>query len=415
MFVFEDTVLHGRRLARRPFLQVGAGCSAVSLASCVQPFHAKAAETIQHLARDRSVIFLFMHGGPSQFETFDPKQDGPPHSRSVNGEIASSVPGVHFGSTFERLAKRAHLFNVVRSFVTGNGNHDIKPIVGKATLGANMGSLFAKTVGPLDVETAMPSNVALFPKSVSASAGPAITQFGDFTAAGALGAATAPLVPGGEGPFLDTLRLQLSQERLGDRKSLLASLDQGRRWIDQPQVRSMLSDEGLAFDVLARGVADAFSLDGEGKETIARYDTASRFNSARISTQWNNHKHYVDHNQSIGKLLLLARRLCERGCGFVTVTTSFVWDMHSDKNNASMREGMGYVGSPFDYAVSTLIDDIEARGLQDKILLVCCGEMGRTPRINAKGGRDHWGGLAPLLIYGGGLEAGRIIGQSTRD
>ena len=101
--------------------------------------------------------------------------------------------------------------------------------------------------------------------------------------------------------------------------------------------------------------------------------------------------------------------------GFVTVTTSFVWDMHADVNNATMTEGMGYVGRPFDHAMAALLDDLEARGLRDKVMVVCCGEMGRTPVINKNGGRDHWGGLAPLLLYGGGLGAGRVIGRSTRD
>jgi uncharacterized protein (DUF1501 family) len=78
-----------------------------------------------------------------------------------------------------------------------------------------------------------------------------------------------------------------------------------------------------------------------------------------------------------------------------------------------MTTGMDYVGRPFDHAVSALIEDIEARGLRDKIMLVCCGEMGRTPKLNTKGGRDHWGGLAPLMIYGGGLNMGQVIGQSS--
>src|SRR5207249_4572831 len=111
----------------------------------------------------------------------------------------------------------------------------------------------------------------------------------------------------------------------------------------------------------------------------------------------------------------LARRLCERSCGFVPVTTSFVWDMHADVNNATMVEGMGYMGRPLDHALSAFIEDVEARGLSEKILLVVCGEMGRTPRINKKGGRDHWGNLGPLLLYGGGLKMGQVIGQSTRD
>ena len=83
--------------------------------------------------------------------------------------------------------------------------------------------------------------------------------------------------------------------------------------------------------------------------------------------------------------------------------------MHADNNNAPCRTGMDYVGRPFDHAVSALIEDIEARGLSEKIMLVCCGEMGRSPKLNAKGGRDHWGGLAPLMIYGGGLKMSQVM------
>jgi len=89
--------------------------------------------------------------------------------------------------------------------------------------------------------------------------------------------------------------------------------------------------------------------------------------------------------------------------------------MHADVNNATMEEGMRYMGNPLDHALSGFIDDIEDRRLSDKVMLVCCGEMGRTPRINANGGRDHWGGLAPLLMYGAGVQRGTVIGQSTRD
>ncbi|MFQ3592697.1 MAG: DUF1501 domain-containing protein, partial [Gemmataceae bacterium] len=108
------------------------------------------------------------------------------------------------------------------------------------------------------------------------------------------------------------------------------------------------------------------------------------------------------------------RRLCERGAGFVTVTTNFVWDMHADANNAPMVEGMNYMGPPLDHALAAFLEDIEARGLSEKILLVACGEMGRTPRINKGGGRDHWGNLGPLLLAGGGLAGGQVIGASAR-
>jgi uncharacterized protein (DUF1501 family) len=170
-----------------------------------------------------------------------------------------------------------------------------------------------------------------------------------------------------------------------------------------------------AFDVILGGAVDAFDLSKEDPRLIARYDTAPLVRPEQIDKRWKNYKRYTDNAKTLGKQLLLARRLCEQGCGFVTVTTNFVWDMHADQNNAGMEEGMRYMGVPFDHAVSAFIEDVEARGLSEKILLVCCGEMGRTPKLNKNGGRNHWGNLAPLLLYGGGLQMGQVVGRSTRD
>jgi hypothetical protein len=251
---------------------------------------------------------------------------------------------------------------------------------------------------------------------VNPDAGPAITDFGDFRATGELGMAYAPLVPGAGNGLQQDMRLNLPQARLNDRRALLSALDEWKRWAETgSSVEGLSAFQQQAFDTLLRGVSDAFDLSKEDPKLIERYDTAPLVPKEHISKKWNNHQHYADHAATLGKLLLLARRLCERGCGFVTVTTSFVWDMHADVNNATMTEGMDYVGVPFDHAVSAFIEDVEARGLSDKILLVCCGEMGRTPTINKNGGRDHWGNLAPLMLYGGGLKMGQVIGQSTRN
>lgn len=400
---------------RREFLRVGAlGGTGLGLSQLLQ---LQARGNFEpSLLKDRSVIFLFMHGGPSQYETFDPKMEAPTSIRSMTGEIPTSIPGVTFGSTFEQLAKRAHLFNIVRSFVTGDGNHDIKPIMSDRTLRANMGSIYSRIAGPTRTETAMPTNVTLFPRAVREQAGPAIKSFGDFESPGPLGAAYSPFVPGSGANLQQDLRLNIPQSRLEDRKALLAQLDSLKRLADaSPSVAGTTALQNQAFETLVSGVAQAFDLSEEDPQLVEKYDTEKRAQIEKIDKKWNNHPHYTDHGASIGKLLLLARRLCERGAGFVTVTTSFVWDMHADINNAPMREGMGYVGAPFDHAVATLIDDIEARGLRDKILLVCCGEMGRTPKVNPGGGRDHWGEIAPLLLYGGGLPSGHVVGQSNRE
>src|SRR5210317_756840 len=132
-----------------------------------------AAKSIQPgLVKDRSVVFLFMHGGPSQTETFDPKMDQPSGIRSATGEISTSLPGVTFGSTFPKLAKLAHKLAIIRSFTTGTGAHDIKPIVGKNSLGANIGSLYARVAGANDPTSGIPRNVALYPKAVDPEAMP---------------------------------------------------------------------------------------------------------------------------------------------------------------------------------------------------------------------------------------------------
>lgn len=365
---------------------------------------------------NKSVILLFLHGGPSQIETFDPKMTAPVGIQSATGEIQTALPGVTFGSSFPQLSQRADRFNIVRSFVTGDGNHDIKPVVCKDTAGANVGSLYSRVAGVNRTETGMPTNAMLFPQSVDSTTGPAINLFGKFESTGTLGSGFAPFVPGAGGDLQQNLQLNLPIDRLDHRRALLSELDRCRFLVDE-QGRMRYSDplRTQAFDTLLGGVAGAFDLSKEDAATIARYDTAPLVRPDQINRKWNNYNHYVDNAKSLGKLLLLARRLCEAGCGFVTVTTSFVWDMHADVNNATMEEGMRYMGPPLDHAVSAFLDDIESRGLSDRILLAATGEMGRTPRINANGGRDHWGNLAPLLLAGGGARSGQVIGQSSRN
>jgi hypothetical protein len=371
---------------------------------------------VQRPITDKSVIFLFLHGGPTQIETFDPKMTAPAEFRSTTGEVATRLPGITFGSSFPRLAALADKLTVVRSFVTGDGNHDIKPVVGRDTFGANFGSIYARVAGQNHPETCLPTNVLLLPRAVDPTTRPGTTNFGRFTASGSLGSAYAPFDPSNGGDVRNDMRLSIPLDQLDDRRRLLTELDQVQ-W--QMAERNLL--DGMdrvreqAFQTLLGGVADAFNLSQEHPRVLARYDTAPLVRPENINSRWNNYNNYVDNAKALGKLLLLARRLCERGCGFVTVTTNFVWDMHADVNNAPVAEGMRYMGPPLDHALSAFIEDLEVRGLSDKILLVACGEMGRTPRVNNNGGRDHWGNLAPLLLTGGGLRMGQVIGQSNRN
>lgn len=412
--------------SRRDFLSIGSlalgGLSLPSILNAAKSPPAAsggAAPIKNHLATGKSVIFLFMHGGPSQTETFDPKMTAPSGIRAVTGEIKTKIPGVTFGSTFKKLAPLADKFSIVRSFVTGDGRHDIKPIVCKDSLDANIGSIYARVVGQNHPTNGLPTNCLLFPRAVDSSTMPGIMKFGKFPSTGELGPAYSPFMPGAGGEMQANMKLKLPMNRLGDRRHLLANLDRLQRTYESKA--GTLRGAGLsdlqtqAFNTILGGAADAFDLKQEDPKTIARYDTSKLVKPDDIDKKWNNHKRYADNGKALGKLLLLARRLCERGAGFVTVTTNFVWDMHADKNNATCEEGMRYMGVPFDHAVSAFLEDVDRRGLSEKILLVCCGEMGRTPRVNKRGGRDHWGNLAPLMLAGGGVKPGRVIGQSTRD
>jgi uncharacterized protein (DUF1501 family) len=411
MLTFFD---HDHRWRRRDFLRVGAlGLGGMSLPELLSA-RAAAAAGLPHFVHDKAVIFLFMHGGPSQIETFDPKMTAPQEIRSVTGEIATRLPGITFGSTFEKLAAMNDRFTIVRSFQTGDGNHDIKPIVGQHSLKANLGSIYARVAGATHPQSGIPTNVLLTPPAVDDSTKPTTMSFGKFDATGTIGAAYAPFAPGAGGTLQQDMQLSLPRERLDDRRGLLSSLDRIQRAVDTSgSLSGMDRFQQQAFETILGGVAGAFDLSQENPRLIARYDTSALVRPDQIDRRLNNYLMYVDHAKSLGKLLLLARRLCEAGCGFVTVTTNFVWDNHADVNNAGVEEGMRYCGLPFDHAVSALLEDLDARGLSDKIMLVCCGEMGRTPRINKKGGRDHWGSLAPLMIAGGGLPMGKVIGQST--
>jgi uncharacterized protein (DUF1501 family) len=398
-----------RRCHRRAFLQVGS----LALGGLALP-HLRAAE-VRHIVKDKSVIFLFLHGGPSQQETFDPKMSAPEAVRCATGDIATKLPGVRFGAFFPRLAGLADRLAVVRSYVPGDANHDIKPVVCRDTAGANLGTVYARMAGINHPTTNVPTNVALFPRAVDGRAMPATTNFGQFTATGPFGSACAPFDPSGGGPLLKDMSLQLPMDRLNDRRQLLGQIDRVQWSASEGRLLEGLDrTRQQAFGTLLGGVAGAFDLSKEDARTVARYDTEPLVRAESISKKWNNHKHYLDNARSLGKLLLLARRLCERGCGFVTVTTQFVWDMHADINNAGVVEGMRYMGLPLDHAVSAFLEDLAARGLEEKILLVACGEMGRTPGINKNGGRDHWGNLGPLFLAGGGLKMGQVIGQSDR-
>jgi hypothetical protein len=417
-------------LGRRDFLRIGSLCGLTMpglLAAQAQ------AATDKSAYKNKSVVFLFLQGGPPQIETFDPKLDVADNNRSCTGEIQTKVPGIWFGGTFPKLAQRADRLAVIRSFASGDGSHNQIPILtGKHPSKATMGAMCARAIGPFHARTGVPMNTVIIPEAVQPDLklGQPTATFGlpgierNVAGAGSLGGVYKGFVRNGSPQQLGNFNLKLPYDRFVDRFQLLGQLDGLKRRLDRSGALSGSSQvERQAYDLLLRGVADAFDLSKEDAKTIARYDTSHLFNMADYHEGgkhflFNGKKKLVDQlrwSNLLGKEMLLARRLCEAGCGFVTVVDSS-WDFHGGgANNPGTLVGMKTLGAQVDHAVAAFLDDIEARGLSDQILLVITGEMGRSPiKKNADAGTDHHGSLTPLLLAGGGLKMGQAIGRSDR-
>ncbi len=230
-------------------------------------------------------------------------------------------------------------------------------------------------------------------------------------------ASAGMLLDGGEG-LTSNLTLTLPRDRFDDRRGLLSQLDGLKRRYDKTgELEGAVASEQQAVEVLLRGIADSFDLSKENPRTIAKYDTSHLFRMQdwhRGGVNYNNLRNQSRVTNLLGKQMLLARRLCESGCGFVTVVDG-CWDFHGDGNNPPTPVGMPLLGPQVDHAVAAFLDDLEERGLSDKIMLIVTGEMGRSPKKGGKnGGTGHWGRLTPLLVAGGGLKMGQVVGQTDR-
>lgn len=400
---------------RREFLHVGS--LALGGLSLSQLLKVQAAEGGRAMVKDKAIVLLFLQGGPSQIETFDPKMTAPAEIRSITGEMHTRLPGVTFGGTFPRLAARADRLAVVRSFASGNADHQNYMTVagGDNPTRAPMGTLYSRIAGPNHPQSGMPNNVIVPPEAVS----PGLRLQQNFetqslqkliASSQNLGTNCAFFDPSGGGELRQNLELRIPRDRLADRRSLLQQLDTFRRQADRTGAfENAGAYEQQAYDLLLRGVSQAFDLSREDPRVLGRYDTGGLFNLAEVN-RWGDMRR---SSNLLGKQMLLARRLVEAGCGFVTVMDAG-WDMHSNNNSPRNLGGMYWLGPQVDHAVAAFLDDVEARGLSDKILLIVTGEMGRTPRIGGSGGRDHWASLTPLLLAGGGLRMGQVVGQSDR-
>lgn len=365
--------------SRRDFLRVGGlGLGSLSLANLLQG-KAKAAEQgIQ--TSDKSVIWLWLGGGPTQVETFDPKMTAPSEYRSVTGEVKTVLPGVTLGGNFERIAGLADKMAFVRSFAHTNSGHsggthyvmtgydnrlaDNGAVADRPFLG----SIMSRIRGTNHPVTGIPTYVRL--GGIYAD-GPAF-----------LGTAFGPFDPAGEARR--NMSLSIEQSRLSNRRAMLDGIDNVKRNIDRKGLMEGLdSFEEQAFNLILSRSQQAFDLKYEDPRVVDRY------------------------GKGLGEQMLQARRLCEAGCGFVTLQHGG-WDMHSN-----IKQEMDRRGPEIDRAVSALVEDLDQRGMLENVLLVISGEFGRTPKINGSSGRDHWAPLSTLAFAGGGLKMGQVVGESA--
>ena len=399
-------------VSRRDFLRVGA----LSLAGCTLADRLRVealARPGSPIVRDKAIVVLFLSGGASHIETFDPKMSAAAEIRSMTDETATSIPGVTFGGTFTRLGALAHRMAVVRSFTHPISEHvaAISHVLtggsdrtGKGFEGFSIGAGYARLRGTNHPQTGLPTFALLTADEVDGQYSSERGRVQKGSAPRTLGQAYAPFDISGKSDAVRNMQLNIDPRRLGDRRELLKSFDAVQRQVAESGMIDALDRfNQQAVDVILGSASRAFDLKREDPRLIERYDTSD----IQIG-----HKKF--RPSTLGQQMLLARRLCEAGAGFVTIHSAG-WDMHADGNNPGIIKGMDMLGASVDRAVSAFLTDLDERGLSDKVLLVITGDFGRTPRINKRGGRDHWANLGTLAFAGGGLPMGQVIGQSARN
>jgi hypothetical protein len=396
---------------RRDFLRAGS----LALGGLSLPWlfdaRARAAAADPRHVKDAAVVVVFLGGGASHIETFNPNLDGPEPSRSITGEVQTTIPGLTFGGTFPELAKLAKHAVIVRSFKHPIGNHEqaISHVLtagtdpnGQAKEGQSLGAMFARIRGANHPATGLPTYALLTDPHKDPQYAREMNRVVVGSRAGPLGAACEPFVPTGAGPAVRNMQLGVRMEQFEDRLALLRGFDAIQATVDQLGA-GLSPSERQAIDLLTRRGGEAFDISREPKEVHAKYDTTSFRTGKKLFEPC-----------ILSRQFLMARRLIEAGCGFITVQSAG-WDMHADGNNPGIKAGMEMLGPPLDRGLSVFLSDLKERGLIDKTLVIVTGDFGRTPRINKNGGRDHWPGLGTLALFGGSLKTGQVVGQSARD
>ncbi|MFN0054468.1 MAG: DUF1501 domain-containing protein [Planctomycetales bacterium] len=390
-------------ISRRTALKAGfLGLSGLSL-----PDLLRMQSCASNARKDHAVILIWLDGGPSQLETYDPKPDAPSDYKGPWDAIATNVPGMFISESLPLHAKHADKMVFVRSVRHGTGDHFagahwmLTGRFGSTSVSLpqkfpSVGSFVAKVKG---------ANQPGMPAYVGLPAAQSVFLFPGYQGAAYLGGAYNPFDVNREQSYLGaTYNVDIKRpkclenlegvkpEQTTTRISLLKGLDNLRRDLDQSgTVDAMDRYQQAAADMILGGRArEAFDLEREDPKLADRYGRGP----------W-------------GRYTLMARRLVEAGVSFVTVDMPH-WDDHSN-----IKEGHGYKLPHVDMAVSALLEDLAVRSLLDNVMVVVMGEFGRTPRINNGQpgipipGRDHWGDAISVLLAGGGLRGGQVVGRTN--
>ncbi len=345
--------------------------------------------------RAKACILIWLDGGPSHLETFDPKPDAPAEVRGPMSTISTTLPGIRISESLPRTAAMLDRIAIIRSMTSPLGEHNFgthylmtgykpTPVLEYPTYGAVLSEV-RQSAGVLPPYVAVPS-FAVGGSKISGG--------------GYLPARNRPFSVGGDPskPDFQVRDLDFYQgmdlNRLDRRRQFVAAMDAFSREQDRSPAPITDPDLTRAYDLIASKEAKrAFELSEEPQEMRRRYGP-----------------------KSIGQCCLLARRLVERGVPFVTVNDRG-WDTHE---NLYTRLKEGYTGAAtpvglvpsLDQAFSTLVGDLDQRGMLDETLIVVMGEFGRTPKLNTRGGRDHWPRVFSVAMAGGGIQGGQVVGSS---
>lgn len=383
---------------RRDCLQIGLGTIAGGSLLNLLKLRSEAATTTTTQAKAKSCILIWMDGGPSHFETFDPKPEAPAEIRGEFNPIPTKTPGFYFSEHMKRLAGISDKLAIVRSIRHNQGNH-------------GAGNHYMMTGAPPRIPVGCGAFVSFHPSlgSVTAYERPAPPGMPGYFSMPQMSRSGGPNFLGAKyAPFVVSSDPNRSNFRVRD-VALPAGLDD-LRFTHRHDLRKMVDRLQRHRDEAAADPVQAFdSFYDQGLQLVTSPEAQRAFEVEREPDRVRD----AYGRDSFGQRALLARRLVEAGVPFITLYHGG-WDSHSE-----IFPGLAKKLPPFENTIAALIEDLDARGLLDSTLVLALGEFGRTPKISTltgakTPGRDHWANAMSVLMAGAGIRGGQIIGATDR-